>query len=43
MKFFALSDRIAIMYQGRMIGILPSETADRETVGLMMAGSKKNL
>ncbi len=42
-EIFALSDRIAVMYQGRIMGILPSETANRETVGLMMAGSQKDL
>jgi simple sugar transport system ATP-binding protein len=33
----ALADRIAVMYRGRIIGIVPGDT-DRETLGLMMAG-----
>ncbi len=40
-EIFALSDRIAVMYQGHIVGILPSEQADRETIGLMMAGTKQ--
>jgi simple sugar transport system ATP-binding protein len=38
-EIFALSDRIAVMYQGRIVGIAPVEQADRETIGLMMAGA----
>lgn len=38
-EIFALSDRIAVMYQGRIVGIVPVEKADRETIGLMMAGA----
>ncbi|GAK57542.1 ABC transporter related [Candidatus Vecturithrix granuli] len=38
-EIFALSDRIAVMYQGRIVGIVPAEKADRETIGLMMAGA----
>ncbi|PVW06052.1 heme ABC transporter ATP-binding protein [Microbacterium sp. Gd 4-13] len=33
----ALADRIAVMYRGRIIGIVPGD-ASRETLGLMMAG-----
>ncbi|MDR3201536.1 MAG: ABC transporter ATP-binding protein [Bifidobacteriaceae bacterium] len=33
----ALADRIAVMYRGRIIGIVPGQT-DRDTLGLMMAG-----
>ena len=38
-EIFALSDRIAVMYKGKIVGILPTEQADREAVGLMMAGA----
>lgn len=38
-EIFALSDRIAVMYQGKIVGIIPVEQADRETIGLMMAGA----
>ena len=33
----ALADRIAIMYRGRLVGIVPAGTP-REVLGLMMAG-----
>jgi ABC-type uncharacterized transport system ATPase subunit len=33
----ALADRIAVMYRGRLIGVVPGDT-DRDTLGLMMAG-----
>ncbi|MET3176409.1 UNVERIFIED_ORG: ABC-type uncharacterized transport system ATPase subunit [Arthrobacter sp. UYCu721] len=33
----ALSDRIAVMYRGRVVGIVPATTS-RRTLGLMMAG-----
>jgi simple sugar transport system ATP-binding protein len=37
-EVFGLSDRIAVMYEGRIMGILDPATATREEVGLMMAG-----
>jgi simple sugar transport system ATP-binding protein len=33
----ALADRIAVMYRGRIVGIVPGDTS-REVLGLMMAG-----
>ena len=33
----ALADRIAVMYRGKIIGIVPPDTS-REVLGLMMAG-----
>ena len=33
----ALADRIAVMYRGRVVGVVPPETS-REVLGLMMAG-----
>jgi simple sugar transport system ATP-binding protein len=37
-EILALSDRIAVMYHGRIIATLPSATATREHLGLLMAG-----
>jgi len=34
----ALSDRIAVMYEGRIVGIVDGRTATAEELGLMMAG-----
>ena len=33
----ALADRIAVMYRGRIVGIVPPDTS-RDVLGLMMAG-----
>jgi general nucleoside transport system ATP-binding protein len=38
-EILALSDRIAVLYEGRVVGILNREDADVETLGLMMAGA----
>lgn len=40
-EILSLSDRIAVMFDGRIIDILPIEDADRETIGLRMAGNKE--
>ncbi|MCC6188438.1 MAG: ABC transporter ATP-binding protein [Anaerolineales bacterium] len=37
-EIMALSDRIAVMYRGQIIDVLPAAQADRETLGLLMAG-----
>jgi len=37
-EILALSDRIAVMYRGRIIAVLPAAGADREQLGLLMAG-----
>lgn len=37
-EIMALSDRIAVMCGGRIVNIVPAARADRETLGLMMAG-----
>jgi general nucleoside transport system ATP-binding protein len=34
----ALSDRIAVIYEGRIVGIVDGKTAQVEQLGLMMAG-----
>mgnify|MGYP000179744379 CR=1 FL=1 len=36
----ALADRIAVMYRGRIIGIVPGDTP-RDVLGLMMAGASE--
>jgi simple sugar transport system ATP-binding protein len=36
----ALSDRIAVMYEGQIVGIVPPDSA-MEDLGLMMAGAKR--
>jgi ABC-type uncharacterized transport system ATPase subunit len=33
-----LSDRIAVLYEGRIVGIVSPKTTDRREIGLMMAG-----
>ncbi len=37
-EIMALSDRIAVMYEGEIIGIVPRAEATREGLGLLMAG-----
>ncbi|MCL4425194.1 MAG: ABC transporter ATP-binding protein [Firmicutes bacterium] len=36
-----LSDRVAVMYEGEIQGVLPSSEARLEEIGLLMAGMKK--
>jgi len=36
-----LSDRIAVMYKGQIMAIMPAEEATREKLGLLMAGVKE--
>ncbi|MEY4452802.1 MAG: hypothetical protein RIT51_480 [Actinomycetota bacterium] len=37
-EVLALADRIAVMYRGRVVGIVPAAEATRERLGKMMAG-----
>ena len=37
-EIFGLADRIAVMYEGRIVATLDAATATREQVGLLMAG-----
>ena len=37
-EVFALSDRIAVMYEGQIMGIVDPATTTREQIGLLMAG-----
>ena len=36
----ALSDRIAVMYEGQLIGIMQQKEATEEKIGILMAGGK---
>jgi len=38
-ELLAVSDRIAVLYEGRIMGIVPGQKADVEEIGLMMAGT----
>ncbi|MFB0551168.1 MAG: ABC transporter ATP-binding protein [Nitrososphaeria archaeon] len=38
-EIMSLSDRIAVLYEGRIMGIVPAEKAKIEEIGLMMAGT----
>jgi ABC-type uncharacterized transport system ATPase subunit len=39
-EILSLSDRILVMYEGQIVGVLSSKEADIETLGLMMGGAK---
>jgi len=40
-EIMATSDRIGVMYDGEVVGIMPASEADFETLGAMMAGVKR--
>jgi simple sugar transport system ATP-binding protein len=40
-EILSLSDRIAVIYEGQIMGIVQGEGANVEDIGLMMAGSKR--
>ena len=37
-EILSLSDRIAVMFGGKILDIIPVEKATRESLGLLMAG-----
>jgi simple sugar transport system ATP-binding protein len=37
-EVMSLSDRIAVMFEGKIIAVLPAAEATRERLGLLMAG-----
>jgi simple sugar transport system ATP-binding protein len=37
-EILSLSDRVAPIYEGKFMGIIPGEKAERDSVGAMMAG-----
>jgi len=39
-EILALSDRIAVLYEGEIMDVIRSEAADREQLGLLMAGMR---
>jgi simple sugar transport system ATP-binding protein len=40
-EILALSDRIAVIYEGEIVGILPAQEATAERLGLLMSGAVK--
>jgi len=40
-EIMQMSDRILVLYEGEVMGIVPCEEADLEEIGLMMAGSRR--
>jgi simple sugar transport system ATP-binding protein len=38
-EILLLADRIAVIYEGRIVGVVPRSTAEVQQLGLMMAGS----
>ncbi|HAY83633.1 MAG TPA: ABC transporter ATP-binding protein [Chloroflexi bacterium] len=40
-EILALSDRVAVIYEGEIVGIMPVEEADIERLGLLMSGALK--
>jgi ABC-type uncharacterized transport system ATPase subunit len=40
-EILSLSDRIAVMYEGQIIATLPAEEANKERLGLLMAGVRE--
>jgi len=37
-EVLSLADRVIVMFDGRIMGIVPSATATKEEIGLLMAG-----
>jgi ABC-type uncharacterized transport system ATPase subunit len=42
-EVMSLSDRIAVMFEGRFLAVLPAEETTREGLGLLMAGIEQNI
>jgi simple sugar transport system ATP-binding protein len=40
-EIMMMSDRIAVMYEGKIVGIFSHEEAERETLGMLMGGKAK--
>jgi simple sugar transport system ATP-binding protein len=40
-ELLSLSDRIAVIFDGQIMGILPADEAEVNEIGLMMTGHKK--
>jgi simple sugar transport system ATP-binding protein len=41
-ELLALSDHIAVIYEGEIMGDMPAEDADINEIGLMMTGTKRS-
>ena len=39
-ELLEVSDRIAVMFEGQIVGVVPTDDADLDTIGLMMAGEQ---
>jgi len=39
-EILALSDRVAVLFSGEIVGIVPAAEADHERLGLLMAGQR---
>ena len=42
-EILALADRIAVIYEGQIVGVLPASDANPERLGLMMSGSARQV
>jgi simple sugar transport system ATP-binding protein len=42
-EVLALSDRIAVLYEGEIVGVLNANEATPESLGLLMSGVRKEL
>ena len=40
-EILVLSDRIAVIYEGEIMGIVPADEVEVEKIGLMMAGVRR--
>jgi ABC-type uncharacterized transport system ATPase subunit len=38
-EILSLADRVAVMYRGQIVGVLEGKAAERDRIGLMMAGA----
>ena len=41
-EIMSLSDRIEVIFDGRITGSVPGKNADEKELGYMMAGGRKN-
>jgi len=37
-ELLGIADRVAVMFQGRIMGVFPAQEADAERIGLLMGG-----
>ena len=40
-ELFELADRIAVMFEGRVVAVMPAAEAELSRVGLLMAGASE--